>query len=145
LSDNANSNFFGTSHDWGALQAHHTNLVMQTQNHLSKFKILLQQIYSFIQSPKWQLEFEKLTKVMKTKKNKVLLNVHTKWINMFSRMKQVMEEYHTLLIKMAFDKPKKVRVIANLDHLVDVEVILGLSCGFPLLEAMYNVINFSQL
>ncbi len=46
---------------------------------------------------------------------------------------------------MAFDKLKKVRVIANLDHLVDVEVILGLSCDFPLLETMYNVINFSQL
>jgi len=60
-------------------------------------------------------------------------------------MKRAMEEYRTLLIKMAFDKPKKVRVIANLNHLVDVEVTLGLSCNFPLLESMYNVINFSQL
>jgi len=47
-------------------------------------------------------------------------------------MKQVMEEYCTLLIKMTFDVPKKVKVIANLDHLVDVEVILGLPCVFPL-------------
>jgi len=60
-------------------------------------------------------------------------------------MKRVIEEYRTFLIKMTFDKPKKVKVIANLDHSVDVEVILGLSCDFPLLEAMYNVINFSQL
>jgi hypothetical protein len=46
---------------------------------------------------------------------------------------------------MAFDVPKKVKVIANLDHLLDVEMILGLSCVFPLLEAMHNVIKFSQL
>jgi hypothetical protein len=56
-----------------------------------------------------------------------------------------MEEYHTLLIKMAFDMPNKVKVIANLDHLVDVEVILGLSCDFPLLETMHTIIKFNQL
>ncbi len=39
------------------------------------------------------------------------------------------------------DVPKKVHVIANLDHLLDVEMILGLSCVFPLLKAMHNVIN----
>ncbi len=43
-----------------------------------------------------------------------------------------MEEYRTLLIKMAF-------------NLVDVEVILGLRCDFPLLEAMHKIIKFSQL
>ncbi len=57
----------------------------------------------------------------------------------------MMEEYRTLLIKMAFNVPNKVKVIANLDHLVDVEVILGLRCDFPLLEAMHKIIKFSQL
>jgi hypothetical protein len=81
---------------------------------------------------------------METKKNKVLINVRTRWINMLSRVKRVMEEYHTLLIKMAFDMPNKIKVITNLDHLVDVEVILSLSCDFPLLEAMHKVIKFNQ-
>jgi len=41
-----------------------------------------------------------------------------------------MKEHHTLLIKMAIDVSKEVKVVANLDHLVDVELLLGLSCVF---------------
>jgi hypothetical protein len=40
----------------------------------------------------------------------------------------MMKEHHTLLIKMAIDVSKKVKVVANLDHLLDVELLLGLSC-----------------
>jgi hypothetical protein len=42
----------------------------------------------------------------------------------------MMKEHHTLLIKMAIDVSKEVKVVANLDHLVDVELLLGLSCVF---------------
>jgi hypothetical protein len=101
-------------------------------------------LYMFHSKPKQQLEFQKLTKVMETKRNKILINVRIRWINMLSRVKRVMAKYRTLLIKMAFDMPNKVKVITNLDHLVDVEVILGLSCDFPLLEAMHKIIKFSQ-
>ncbi len=38
----------------------------------------------------------------------------------------------------------KAKAIANLDHLVDVEVLLG-SQTLSLLEAMHNLIKFSQM
>jgi hypothetical protein len=56
--------------------------------------------------------------------------VSTGWINMLVPTKQVMEEYHTLMLKTRFDTPIKVKIVVNLKHLVDVEVLLGLSCVF---------------
>jgi len=58
--------------------------------------------------------------------------------------KQMMEEYHTLMLKTRFDTPIKVKIVFNLKHLVDVEVLLGLSCVFSLLEVVDNLIKFDR-
>jgi hypothetical protein len=64
---------------------------------------------------------------------------------MFVPTKQVMKEYRTLLLKMGLDATIEVKVNVNLTHVVDVEVLLGLSCVFPLLEIMHNLIKFSKM
>jgi hypothetical protein len=106
----------------------------------------MQQLYAyFTHNLKCHLEFYKLTKLVEKKGNKVIKNVHNKWINMFVPTKRVMEEYHTLLLKMGLDAPIEIKVNDNLTHLVDVEVLLSLSCVFPLLEVVHNLIKFSQM
>lgn len=59
--------------------------------------------------------------------------------------KRVMKKYHILLLKMGLHAPIEVNVNVNLTHLVDVEVLLGLSCVFPLLEIVHNLIKFNQM
>jgi hypothetical protein len=54
-----------------------------------------------------------------------------------------MEEYCTLLLKRGLDALTKAKVVANLEHLVDVEVLLSLSYVFPLLEVVHIFIKFS--
>jgi hypothetical protein len=64
---------------------------------------------------------------------------------MFVPTKQMMKEYHTLLLKMGLDAPIEVKVNVNSTHLVDVEVLLGLLCVFPLLEIVHNLVKFNQM
>lgn len=40
---------------------------------------------------------------METKVFKIVQNIKTKWINMFSPNKVILEEFKTLLVKMAHD------------------------------------------
>jgi hypothetical protein len=54
---------------------------------------LLQAMYGFFLSPKKILEFQKLFDVLTNKENKLLKNVKTRWINMLSSVKHVMEQY----------------------------------------------------
>ncbi len=54
-----------------------------------------------------------------------------------------MEEYCTLFLKRGLDAPKKANVVANLEHLVDVEVLLSLSYVFPLLEVVHILIKLN--
>jgi hypothetical protein len=75
---------------------------------------------------------------MEIKGNKTLKNVH-----MLSPPKRVMEEYCIFLVKMAFDSPIEVKAIANLQLLVNVEVVLCLLCILPLLELVHSLIKFS--
>jgi hypothetical protein len=42
---------------------------------------------------------------------------------------------------MGLHAPTKANVVFNLEHLVDVEVFLGLSCVLLLLEIMHNFIS----
>jgi hypothetical protein len=56
--------------------------------------------------------------------------------------KQVMEEYHKLMLKIRFGTPIKIKIVVNLKHLMDVEVLLGLSCILLLLELVHNLIKF---
>lgn len=77
---------------------------------------------------------------METKRNKILKNVH-----MLSPPKRLMEEYCTILVKMAFDSPTKTKAIANLQLLANVEVMLCLLCIFPLFELVHSLIKFSYM
>lgn len=72
--------------------AHYLNLAVQPLNHLpfiSRVEGLLQQLFfssfpssyegvHFAHSLKHHLKFQKLAKLMETKRNKILRNVHTK-------------------------------------------------------------------
>jgi hypothetical protein len=82
---------------------------------------------------------------METKGNKILMSVCTWWISIFALTKLAMEEYCTLLLKRGLDAPTKAKVVANLEHLVDVEVLLSLSYVFPLLEVVNILIKFTQM
>jgi hypothetical protein len=53
---------------------------------------------------------------------------------MLTLTKWVMEEYYALLLKIGSDAPIKVKAISNLEHLVYVKVLLGLSCVFPIIK-----------
>jgi hypothetical protein len=64
---------------------------------------------------------------------------------MLALANQMMEKYHTLSLKMGLDASTYAKDVSNLEHLVDVEVLLGLSCVFPLLKALHNHIKFSQM
>jgi len=80
---------------------------------------------------------------METKGNKILMNVCTWWSSIFAPTKLVMEEYCTLLLERGFDAQTKAKVVVNLEHLVDVEVLLSLSYVFPLLEVVHILIKFN--
>jgi hypothetical protein len=65
---------------------------------------LLQTLLAYFnQNPKKHFEFSKLVKIMKTKGNKLLKNIKTKWISMLDPTKEVMVGYCTLVVKMALD------------------------------------------
>jgi hypothetical protein len=70
---------------------------------------------------------------METKGVKSLKNVKTLWISMLSPAKSVMQEYRTLLMKMAIHIPNNEKAKVNFDILCDVQVMLGLIAIFPLL------------
>jgi hypothetical protein len=75
---------------------------------------------------------------MEIERNKILKNVH-----MLSPPKRFMEEYCTILVKMAFDSPTKTKAVAKLQLLTHVEVMLCLLCIFPLFELVDSLIKFS--
>jgi hypothetical protein len=52
----------------------------------------------FNHSPKRRLKFYKLTQILKMKGNKILKNVKTRWMSMLESLKNIMVEYHILLL-----------------------------------------------
>jgi hypothetical protein len=64
------------------------------------------------------LEFTKLATIMETIGPKLLKNVKTKWISMFSLAKQVMLEYKILLMKMAINMDANSQATTNFEHFV---------------------------
>jgi len=63
--------------------AHHTNLVVQPLSGLKKKIILFSFVYNyFVHNPKWQLELNKLVKLLERKGNINLKNVKKYWILM---------------------------------------------------------------
>jgi hypothetical protein len=57
--------------------------------------------------------------MLKTKGNKILHNVKTRWISMLSLAKKLMAEYKTFLVKMALDSLTNQQAKQNYEHLCD--------------------------
>ena len=97
---------------------------------------------------------------MQAKGLKILKNVKTRWISMLSPAVRVMNEYRVLLVKMSLDSQrpveedlgkngkvdKKCMALArkNLNHLTDIQVLLGLSGLLPLLRCVHSLMQFAQ-
>jgi len=58
--------------------------------------------------------------------------------------KVVLEEFKTLLVKMAEDATTNEFVIVNYELLCDIETILGLTCLPPMLEALQGLSKYVQ-
>ncbi len=71
-------------------------------------------------------------------------NVKTRWVNMLSPMKHIMEQYQFLIAKMHVDSPQNNIVNDNLNLLCDLEPILGLHTILPLLDCVYVLIKLAQ-
>jgi hypothetical protein len=88
----------------------------------------------FAHSPKRHVEFERLATTMNKKGQKIPLNVKTSWISMLKPAKQIMNQYSVLLLKMHLDETTIVQPAKNVEHLLDLQTVLGLACLLPMLE-----------
>jgi hypothetical protein len=55
----------------------------------------------------------------------------------------VMNEYHALLVKMQQDSSIMQVAMTNLEHLVDIQILLGLSCLLPFLRSIHSLMKFA--
>ena len=111
---------------------------------ITSIESLLQSLHGyFCRSNKRYPELQKLINLMETKGNKVLKNVTTCWISMRSLAMMVLSEYKTFIVKMGLDMTQtqnyRVRAgsEANFDYLVDIEMLLSISCMMPLLNVVH--------
>jgi hypothetical protein len=121
--------------------AHNTNLIALTFLDILiivKIEALLVGVYKYFNhSPKRNLErFEVMAKIMETKRFKILCNIKTKWINMVVPSKVVLEEFKTLLVKMAKDVVVNEYATINYELLCDIEIVLGFIYLLPMLKAL---------
>jgi hypothetical protein len=98
-------------------------------------------LFSFI---KKILEFRRLFDVLTNKGNNLSKNVKTRWINMISCIKHIMEQYCALIANMHDDVLRNNIGIHNLSLFCDLELILGLHAIFPLLHCVHTLIKFVQ-
>jgi hypothetical protein len=128
--------------------AHCTNLAVKPLSNLSmvqKIEKLLQSLYSYFHaSPKRYNEYHKLVEIVETNGLKFLQNMATLWISMLEPLKRVLDEYKTLIVKMAQDANEESKVVHNLALLCDVHTLLALPCLMPLLESVNHLIEFAQ-
>ncbi len=82
---------------------------------------------------KKNLERWKLVKLMETK-GQILWNIKIRWINMVAPSRVVLEEFKTLIVKMAQDYVFNEFVAVNYELLCDVETIMGFTCVIPMVE-----------
>lgn len=90
------------------------------------------------------LEFVNLARILETKGLKLLQNIKTYWISMFSPLKQLLGEYKSLVVKMYTDAPKNKPTQKNLDLRCHLELVLGLSYILPMLEVVHTLIKYAQ-
>jgi hypothetical protein len=128
--------------------AHRTNLVVQTLNGLNLVKKLNWATFSmynyFVHSLKHHLEVNKLIKLLECKGNKLLKNITTWWISIFSPSNFFLNEYKPLIVKVAQDTATINTTKVNHELLCDVETLLGFTCIFPLLEIVQGFSKFAQ-
>jgi hypothetical protein len=104
-----------------------------------KIETLLACVYTYFNhSSKRNLEISKLVEVMETK------GLKTRWINMVAPSKVVLEEFKTLLVRMVEDAIINEFVVANYELLCDIEILMGLTCLLPMLEALQGLNKYAQ-
>jgi hypothetical protein len=82
---------------------------------------------------------------MKAKGSKILRNIETHWINMFSLVKWMMSMYMLLVAKMVEGNPSIMIANVNFELLHDVNLLIFLSCLLPMLETIHVLIcKFAQ-
>jgi len=121
---------------------HQTNLVILVLSKLSLVACIegmLQSLYIF----KKVLKFVTLVKILETKGLKLLRNIETYWISMFSPLKPLLAKYKSVVVKMYMYAPKSKFVQDNLDLLYDLEFVLGLPCILPMLEVVHTLIKYA--
>jgi hypothetical protein len=63
---------------------------------------------------------------------------------MLNPLKCVLRKYKSLVVKMHIDASKSKPTKKILDLLCDLELVLGLPCIFPMLEAVHTLIKYAQ-
>jgi hypothetical protein len=109
-----------------------------------RIKELLQNLCSFFShSPKQNQELVDLVNVVETMGQRILRNVKIGWISYLEPVKRVMS-YKALILKMHLDSTSLASAKANLNLLCEIELLLGLACILPMLEALNYLLKFSQ-
>ena len=130
------------------LQFHRTNLAVKTLSSLpvvNRIEDLLQTLHSyFARSPKRHLEFVKLAEILETKGLKILRQVKTRWLSMMSPAIRVMNEYRTLVVKMMEDQQDVESAKISFQHLIDVQIVISLSCLIPMLKCLHTLMQLGQ-
>lgn len=94
--------------------------------------------------PKQKLDRWKLAKIMNIKGYKILHIIKIKWINMVAPSKVILEEFKTLLVKMAQDATINESTTTNCELTCEVETILGLTSMMPILQTLQGLNKYVQ-
>jgi hypothetical protein len=128
--------------------SHRTNLTIQTLSQVPlvmRIEELLQSLYSFFShSPKQNQELADLANIVETAGQRILINVKIRWISCLEPVKRVMSKYKVLVLKMHLDSQSLATTKANLNLLCEIELLFGLACVLPMLEALNYLVKFSQ-
>ena len=112
---------------------------------MNRIEDLLQSWHTyFAHSPKRHLEFVKLAEVLETKGLKILRQVKTKWLSVMSPAIKVMNEYKTLVVKMMEDEQAVDAAKTSFQHLVDIQIVVSLSCFIPILKSLHQLKQLGQ-
>ncbi len=82
------------------------------------------------------MELTKLVEILETKGGKIFYNVKTWWISMLAPTKSVLQEYKTLIVKVANDNLGNATAKNNYELLCDCDTILGLTYVLPMMKVM---------
>jgi hypothetical protein len=127
---------------------HRTDPLVQTLLQVPlvmRIEELLQSLYSFFShSPKRNQELADLANIVETLGQWILRNMKTRWISCLEHVKPMMSKYKALILKMHLDSTSLATAKANLNLLCEIELLLGLACILPMLEALNYLLKFSQ-